>query len=254
MATVTASPAKPAAPPKAAGGAAKTVFGMPAMRPPSPGGAPPVQPKAPAAAPATPQAAPAPAAPAKPATADDAFKATIMGIPALDVDPQRSTTPAPDAPDGAAAQGEPAKEPAAEAAPAPAADSGAAVTAPMESVSAETAEHEGGAEAQAPARKGGSKALMWILIGVGAFLTLVGIAIVIYFFWFAPAMQTFPITTQGLPQAVPQLTVPQALPQVPAVPVQVVPVPAAPVVPAVPAPAAPVPAVPQAVPAPAPQQ
>jgi len=219
--TPMAAPGAPSAP-KPGGGAAKTMFGMPAMKLPTHPGAAPASPTpVPAAPPPTvtqPAAAVAPApTPASPSAPDDAFKATILGIPAV-VDggeaALRNTAPASDVPTPDAVPN--TVSPSVEKLE----DAGfSAATAALPAMNEATLSPQGQVDtgAPVPAKSGGNKMLMWILIGVGGFLTLVGIAIFVYFFVIAPAMQVLPVVPQGLQQAVPQ-NVPTAVPQAPAMP------------------------------------
>jgi hypothetical protein len=249
MAKPAATPmAKPAAP--GGGGAARTMFGMPAMTMPKPGGAP--------AAPAP--AAPAPAAPAPVAPVEDVYKATVLGMPAVEgADALFANAPAapavaeavPPAPIGATAPQQ-AFDAAAEAAE----TAGAGI--PDELSGAGEALGEFGDDMGLPAKK--SKAWLWILIGVGGFLTLVGIGLVLWLFVFAAPKvpQTMPLMLpQGIP-AMPQVPGAQGIPTMPQVPgVQGIPampgMPAMPGIPAAPPAVAPAPA-PQPQPQPAPAQ
>jgi hypothetical protein len=217
------------------------MFGMPAVKLPA-------QPAAPVPAPAptpAPVAAPAPdPAPAAPVQ-EDAFKATMLGMPAVDVDAARATSPSPaaTAPQEAFSPPAEAASAALEAAPV---DAGMPDVAPAFSRAEAAARDLGDDIGDAPAPKKKGKLMLWLIIGGAVLLTLIAIVLAVYFLVIRPASQAaaefdqlmmpgLQQQLQQLPTApVPGMPQPGAIPQIP-LPVPPQAVPPAPAPPAPPA-------------------
>jgi len=183
MATPMAKPISTGpAPQKKPGAAAKTMFGMPAMKlPVTPGKATPQKP------PAEPQSAAAETPPG-----DDAYKATMMGMPISE-----------DALENAAPQGATEVQKAVQdTAPSEAVDA-------VDAVEDTSRDMSGNTPTSLPAAPAGkNKTALWVILGAGVFLVL---CMVLYFFVFAQS-----------PAPVPQI------PQQPGVQTPVIPVPPGP--------------------------